>query len=164
MASEMGVRSIQASLLQVCIQNHEALEGGLWDSYKFVLRQLLSWDLSESSDHQPGRDSAAPRLTETLRSGLRGSPGRRLGSPGLQGRQHPPGLRFNPAVVPDVGRRRRPTGTATIPEAVALYLGHLAAVDRSMGSIKQSRAAISHFHKATICPSVVVVVNYYEEL
>ena len=51
----------------------------------------------------------------------------------------------------------------TIPEAVALYLDHLAA-GRSMASIEQARAAISHFHKATICPRVIVVVNHHEEL
>ena len=32
------------------------------------------------------------------------------------------------------------------PEAVALYLGHLAAAGRSMASIDQARAAISHIH------------------
>ena len=34
------------------------------------------------------------------------------------------------------------------PEAVALYLGHLAATGRSMASIEQARAAVSHFHAA----------------
>ena len=34
------------------------------------------------------------------------------------------------------------------PQSVALYLGHLAAVGRSMASISQARAAISHFHAA----------------
>ena len=34
------------------------------------------------------------------------------------------------------------------PQAVALYLGHLAATGRSMASIEQARAAISHFHVA----------------
>ena len=36
----------------------------------------------------------------------------------------------------------------TSPQAVALYLGHLAATDRSMASIEQARAAVSHFHAA----------------
>ena len=52
----------------------------------------------------------------------------------------------------------------TIPEAVALYLDHLATAGRSMASIEQARAAISHFHKATICPRVIVVVSHHEEL
>ena len=34
------------------------------------------------------------------------------------------------------------------PQAVALYLGHLAATGRSMASIEQARAAVSHFHAA----------------
>ena len=34
------------------------------------------------------------------------------------------------------------------PQAVALYLGHLAAVGGSMATIEQARAAISHFHAA----------------
>ena len=34
------------------------------------------------------------------------------------------------------------------PQAVALYLGHLAAAGRSMASIAQTRVAISHFHAA----------------
>ena len=35
-----------------------------------------------------------------------------------------------------------------MPQTVALYLGHLAAAGRSMSSIEQARAAISHFHAA----------------
>ena len=34
------------------------------------------------------------------------------------------------------------------PQAVALYLGHLAASSKAMASIEQARAAISHFHAA----------------
>ena len=34
------------------------------------------------------------------------------------------------------------------PQAVALYLGHLAAAGRSMASIAQAHVAISHFHAA----------------
>ena len=34
------------------------------------------------------------------------------------------------------------------PQAVALYLGHLASTGRSMASIEQARAAVSHFHAA----------------
>ena len=36
----------------------------------------------------------------------------------------------------------------TALQAVALYLGHLAAIGRSMASIEQARAAVSHFHAA----------------
>ena len=36
----------------------------------------------------------------------------------------------------------------TTPQVVALYLGHLAATGRSMATIEQARAAISHFHAA----------------
>jgi len=36
----------------------------------------------------------------------------------------------------------------TTPQAKALYLGHLVAAGRSMASIEQARAAISHFHAA----------------
>ena len=36
----------------------------------------------------------------------------------------------------------------TTPQAMALYLGHLAATGRSMASIKQARAVVSHFHAA----------------
>ena len=36
------------------------------------------------------------------------------------------------------------------PQAVALYLGHLAAVGKSMATIEQARAAISHLHTAPI--------------
>ena len=36
----------------------------------------------------------------------------------------------------------------TTPQAVALYLGHLAATGRSMASIEQARAAVSQFHAA----------------
>lgn len=35
------------------------------------------------------------------------------------------------------------------PHTVALCLGRVAAASRSMASIKQTRAAISHFHAAT---------------
>ena len=34
------------------------------------------------------------------------------------------------------------------PQAVALYLGHLAATGRSLASVQQARSAISHFHAA----------------
>ena len=34
------------------------------------------------------------------------------------------------------------------PQAVALYLGHLAASGRSLASVQQARSAISHFHAA----------------
>ena len=34
------------------------------------------------------------------------------------------------------------------PQAVALYLGHLAATGRSIASVQQARSAISHFHAA----------------
>ena len=34
------------------------------------------------------------------------------------------------------------------PQSVALYLGHLAADGRSMATIEQARAAVSHFHAA----------------
>ena len=34
------------------------------------------------------------------------------------------------------------------PQAVALYLGHLASTGRSLASIQQARSAISHFHAA----------------
>ena len=40
-----------------------------------------------------------------------------------------------------------PTLPAT-PQAVALYLGHLAAAGRSIASVQQARSAISHFHAA----------------
>ena len=36
----------------------------------------------------------------------------------------------------------------TTPQAVALYLGHLAATGRSIASAQQARSAISHFHAA----------------
>ena len=36
----------------------------------------------------------------------------------------------------------------TTPQAVALYLGRLGAIGRSMASIEQARAAVSHFHAA----------------
>ena len=36
------------------------------------------------------------------------------------------------------------------PQAVALYLGHLAAVGKSMATIEQARAVISHLHTAPI--------------
>ena len=36
------------------------------------------------------------------------------------------------------------------PQAVALYLDHLAAVGKSMATIEQARAAISHLHTAPI--------------
>ena len=45
----------------------------------------------------------------------------------------------------DTGGRRVLPAT---PQTVALYLGHLAAVGKSMASIEQARAAISHFHAA----------------
>ena len=32
------------------------------------------------------------------------------------------------------------------PQAVALYLGHLAASGRSMATVEQTRAATSHYH------------------
>ena len=34
------------------------------------------------------------------------------------------------------------------PQAVALYLGHLAATGRSLASVQQARSAVSHFHAA----------------
>ena len=34
------------------------------------------------------------------------------------------------------------------PQAVALYLGHLAAEGKSLATTSQARAAISHFHAA----------------
>ena len=34
------------------------------------------------------------------------------------------------------------------PQAVALYLGHLASTGRSMATVQQARSAISHFHAA----------------
>ena len=34
------------------------------------------------------------------------------------------------------------------PQVVVLYMGHLAATGRSMASIKQARAVVSHFHAA----------------
>ena len=34
------------------------------------------------------------------------------------------------------------------PQAVALYLGHLAAEGKAIATIEQARAAISHFHAA----------------
>ena len=37
------------------------------------------------------------------------------------------------------------------PQAVALYLGHLAATGRSMASIEQARAAVSHFTPRPAC-------------
>ena len=43
----------------------------------------------------------------------------------------------------------RPALPAT-PQAVALHLGHLAAVGKSMATIEQARAAISHLHTAPI--------------
>ena len=36
------------------------------------------------------------------------------------------------------------------PQSVALYLGHLAAVGRSIASVELARAAISHFHAAAV--------------
>ena len=36
----------------------------------------------------------------------------------------------------------------TTPQAVAFYLGHLAATGRSIATIEQARAAVSHFHAA----------------
>ena len=45
------------------------------------------------------------------------------------------------------GAGDRPVLPAT-PQAVALYLGHLAATGRSLSSIQQARSAISHFHAA----------------
>ena len=41
-----------------------------------------------------------------------------------------------------------PSALPSTPQAVALYLGHLAAAGRSMASIAQARVAISHFHAA----------------
>ena len=58
-----------------------------------------------------------------------------------------------PTPPPGSGSRPRPTPAATrhsprTIQAVALYLGHLAAAGRSMAFIEQARAAISHFHAA----------------
>ena len=36
------------------------------------------------------------------------------------------------------------------PQAVALYLRHLAAADRSIASVQQARSAVSHFHAAAL--------------
>ena len=38
------------------------------------------------------------------------------------------------------------------PQAVALYLGHLASTGRSIPTIQQARSAISHFHAAASSP------------
>ena len=40
------------------------------------------------------------------------------------------------------------TALPATPQTVALYLGHKAATGRSMASIEQARAAVSHFHAA----------------
>ena len=40
------------------------------------------------------------------------------------------------------------TSLPASPQAVALYLGHLAATGRSIASIEQARAAVSHFQAA----------------
>ena len=38
------------------------------------------------------------------------------------------------------------------PQAVALYLGHLASTGRSIATVQQARSAISHFHAAASSP------------
>ena len=48
----------------------------------------------------------------------------------------------------------------TTPQAVALYLGHLAATGRSMASVEQTRAAVSHFHVAVGMQKVDNLARY----
>ena len=38
------------------------------------------------------------------------------------------------------------------PQAVALYLGHLASTGRSIATVQQARSASSHFHAAASSP------------
>ena len=45
-----------------------------------------------------------------------------------------------------MGGCHQPSVTARNSQAVALYLGHLAAEGKSIATIEQARAAISHAH------------------
>ena len=58
-----------------------------------------------------------------------------------------PGTPAGPIPPPGGSSERGPRPVAT-PQAVALYLGHLAVVGKPMATVQQARSAISHFHAA----------------
>ena len=99
-------------------------------------------------DHRPGRRPAVPKHSGSAGARPRCGRGRCRRTPGRQGREHPPGLQLRLAAVPDVGEAGGHPALPAAPQAVALYLGHLASTGRSIATVQQARSAISHFHAA----------------